>query len=141
MKADKSIYFISRIREKINEFLIRELEKRGIDGIVPSHADVLVELRRNGDLTMTEIANKIHKDRSTVTTLVNKLIKLEYVKKRKNENDSRSSYVCITEKGRALEPDFKEISKDMFGMIYIGVSEEEREIFLKVLKKIFDNVQ
>jgi DNA-binding MarR family transcriptional regulator len=140
MNIDKSIFLISRIREKVNNFLSKELENRGITGIVPSHVDILVALKINGELTMTEISTQIHRDRSTVTTLVNKLIKLGYVGTRKNESDSRSNLVFITKNGLDLQPEFSDITEKMFQKVYQNISNEEREIFNETLEKIFNNM-
>lgn len=137
---DNTIHLIGRIREKTNNFIITELGKLGMNGVVPSHGDILATLFQYKELTMTEIANKIHRDRSTVTTLVNKLIKLGYVETKKNPEDSRSSLVYLTQKGKELEPDFKRISNMIFEIEYKDISEEEKQIFQNVLKKIYENL-
>jgi DNA-binding MarR family transcriptional regulator len=88
---------------------------------------------------MTEIADTIHRERSTVTTLVSKLIKLGYISSKKDSNDSRSSIIYLTEKGQGLKKGFEEISQKLFEREYEGISDEERMIFQRVLKKIYDN--
>lgn len=141
MKIDNSIFLIGRIRENVNNFIVKELEELGIKGVVPSHGDILVSLFKQEEMTMTEIANKIHRDRSTVTTLVNKLMKLGYIKSKKNPEDSRSSIIYLTTKGKALEKDFKEISDKIFQKEYKGIDESEKEIFYRVLNKIHENFE
>ena len=88
---------------------------------------------------MTEIANNIHRDRSTVTTLINKLINLGYVLSKKDPQDSRSNIIYLTEKGKSFEPYFNEISQSLYEIEYKGISVEEKEIFQSVLKKIYNN--
>lgn len=140
MKADNTIYLIGRIREKANNIIIRELEQLGMTGVVPSHGDILMNLFKHKELTMTEISNKIHRDRSTVTTLVNKLMKLGYVISKKNPEDSRSSLVYLTQKGKELEKDIIRISELLFETVYKDIDEEEKQIFRRVLKKIYNNI-
>lgn len=139
MKTDNSIQIIGRIREQANGFIMDEMKKVGCDGIVPSHGDILVSLFKHKELTKTEISNLIHRERSTVTTLVNKLIKLGFVKSRKNPEDSRYSIVYLTQKGKELKPSFYNISERMYGMEYKGVSDEEKEIFIDILNRILKN--
>lgn len=139
MKSDKTIYLISRIREKANEFILKELEQIGFMDIAPSHGDILATLFKYGECSMSDIANSIHRDRSTVTALVNKLIKLGYIYSRKDVKDSRSTIIFLTEKGKELEPGFKEISQMLYNIEYKGISEEEQEAFEKILKKIYNN--
>lgn len=139
MKIDNSIFLIGRIRENVNNFIVNELEELGIKGVVPSHGDILVSLFKQEEMTMTEIANKIHRDRSTVTTLVNKLTKLGYIQSKKNPEDSRSSIIYLTTKGKELEKGFKEISDKIFEKEYKGIDQLEKEVFYRVLNKIHEN--
>ncbi len=139
MKTDNTIYTIGRINEKANKFLLNKLARIGFWDVAPSHGDVLVALFKHKELPMTEIANNIHRDRSTVTTLINKLIKLGYVLSKKDPQDSRSNIIFLTEKGKSFEPHFNEISQSLYEIEYKGISAEEKEIFQSVLKKIYDN--
>lgn len=139
MKYDNTINLISRIRELANNVIVTELEELGIKGIVPSHGDIIVTLIKHRELTMTEIAEKINRDRSTVTTLVKKLNGIGFTATKKNESDQRSSLVFLTQKGRELEKGFKEISERLYSIQFEGVSEEEREVFRGVLLKMYNN--
>ncbi len=139
MKYDNTINLISRIRELAGSVIVSELEKAGIRGIVPSHGDIIVTLIKHRELTMTEIAEGINRDRSTVTTLIKKLNKLGFTDTKKNEMDQRSSLVFLTPKGRELEKGFEEISEKLYLIQYEGVTEEEREVFRRVLVKMHDN--
>ncbi len=141
MGSDSSIYLIGRIRERVHDYLMRELESYGVADFYPSHGDIISVLYARGDLSMTDLANAIHRDRSTVTTLVKKLIKEQYVLSTANNDDRRYSIISLTEKGRALKPIFMKISDEMFLKEYQGVLEEEQKVFLNVLKKVFDNFE
>ena len=139
MRYDNTINLISRIRELAGIIIVSELEKLGIKGIVPSHGDIIVTLMKYGELTMTEIAEKINRDRSTVTTLIKKLNKIGFTATRKNESDQRSNLVFLTTKGKELEEGFKEISEKLYSIQFEGVNEEEKEIFRSVLIKMYNN--
>ncbi|MDF2869731.1 MAG: transcriptional regulator [Anaerocolumna sp.] len=139
MKTDKTIYLIGRIHEQANKFLLNELEQIGFRDISPSHGDILVTLFQYKECTMTDLSNSIHRDRSTVTALVNKLIKLGYITSRKADEDNRSTIIALTQKGMALEAGFQAISDKLFDVEYQGISAEEKEVFQKVLQKVLDN--
>ncbi|MBU3201311.1 MarR family transcriptional regulator [Clostridium estertheticum] len=138
-KVDDTVYLIGRIREKANIFILKELEQIGFKDIAPSHGDILATLFKHGECTMTDIANSIHRDRSTVTALVNKLIKLGYILSKKDVNDSRSTIIFLTDKGKELEPGFKKISQKLYDIEYKGIGEEQKEVFEKILEKIYNN--
>jgi DNA-binding MarR family transcriptional regulator len=141
MKMDNSIQIIGRIREKANDFIMDEMKKLGCDDLVPSHGDILASLFRCGELTMTEISESIYRERSTVTTLVNKLVKLGFVKTKKNPEDSRYIIVYLTQKGKELKPYFYSISKKMYEIEYQGISDDEKIIFNELLNKIHNNLK
>ncbi|OQY39191.1 MAG: hypothetical protein B6229_04365 [Spirochaetaceae bacterium 4572_7] len=93
------------------------------------------------ELSKSEIAKRVRKSQSTVTTLINKLIVLGYVKSRKDLDDNRFSIISLTEKGRELKPLFEKVSKDIFSVQYNGIKESDRAIFLEVLHKMYDNLK
>ncbi|ACL19793.1 transcriptional regulator, MarR family [Desulfitobacterium hafniense DCB-2] len=139
IETDNTINLMSRINERANRFILAELEKREITDIAPSHGAVLAALFRDSELTMSEIAQRVNRDRSTVTNSVNKLIDSGYLATMKNAQDSRSTLVFLTPKGRELEPAFFQISQSLAMLEYQGISAEEREIFRKVLERIYMN--
>jgi hypothetical protein len=53
MHSGNALALISRIREKANRFIVRELENHGVNGIVPSHGVILIILFQGEKYTMT----------------------------------------------------------------------------------------
>ncbi len=139
MNANDIISLISKIREKVNRGLISEMERHGIGGIVTSHGDILHALNHRPKMTMAEIASKIGRDKSTVTALVDKLVRLGYVTKERDTLDTRIIYVTLTPKGYELQPVFEEISKEVLDIFYSGISEKEKEELFRILNKIYQN--
>lgn len=126
----------SRIRDKVNNLIVTELNKEGITGIAPSHGDILVCLYQVDGLSIKEIAENIHRTQPTTTVLIDKLQRLGYVKRTKSKNDSRVSQVCLTEEGKKLEPVFKEVSNRLNNVIYGSLEEEEKEQLEYLLEKV-----
>lgn len=133
------ISLISKVRESANKFITNEMYNWGIKGLAPSHGDILFALLNNEKLTMKELAEKIDKDKSTVTVLVNKLIEQGYALKTRDVEDSRVVFVTLTEKGKELKPMFDSISQNLLSVVYKGISQNEREELLKTLIKIKNN--
>jgi Mn-dependent DtxR family transcriptional regulator len=90
---------------------------------------------------MGEIARKIDRDKSTVTSLVRKLAELGYVRSGPSPSDSRMTMVMLTEKGGALENDFKEVSAMLKETIYRGGSLLEKEILARLLTRARDSLE
>ena len=139
MNSKDVISLISKIREKSNRFIVSEMSKHGIDGIVTSHGDIIYALIKKPRLTMAEIADKIGRDKSTVTALVDKLVRLGHVTKERDTEDTRVVYVALTQKGNELKPIFEAISAAVLDILYLDISEKEKEDLIRILNKINKN--
>ena len=140
MKKDQIVFLIGRIQYKAGRFLTRELRARGIHGLGVSHAEILGALIFQGPLTMTEIAKTIDKDKSTITALVNKLIRLGYVKKEKHGADNRFNLIAVTQKGVDLKPAFVTIARKLRALSYKDIPDDERETLVRLLTKLNENL-
>ncbi|MBU2547221.1 MAG: MarR family winged helix-turn-helix transcriptional regulator [Proteobacteria bacterium] len=135
---DRSIFYIARISDKANRLLIRELKKHGLQGLAPSHGDIMVALFKKQKVPMKELARIIDRDKSTVTGLVDKLVRLGYLEKQADPADQRVQIVSLTEKGGRLIPDFITISITLQERFGRGLDDEEKETLVRLLKKVND---
>ena len=116
------------------------MEFHGIEAIVTSHGDILYALDQKNRMTMAEIASVIRKDKSTVTSLVDKLVKLGYVSKERDTEDTRVIYVTLTREGQELMPIFHQISRELLEAFYVGITEEEKELLFSLLNRVYTNL-
>ncbi len=135
------ISIIGNIHTNANKLIIDELKKHDLIGLAPSHGDILILLYQNEQgVPMNKITASINKDKSTVTTLVNKLEKMELLEKFKNELDSRSTLVKLTQKGLDTKPIvLEDISSKLLETTYKDFSQEEKELVCSLLTKINNN--
>ena len=139
MQTRSVISLIASIRSKADRFLVKEMKRHGMEGLVPSHGDILSLLLRKETLSMKDIAGVIERDKSTVTTLVDKLIDLGYVEKKKDPEDNRVTLISLTARGKALRKDFYQISERLIGTAYKGIPLKEQEALISTLEKISRN--
>lgn len=139
METKDIISLICKIRYKANRFIINEMDRYGMKGFATSHGDILCQLLKNEKLTMKELSEKVGKDKSTITALVNKLVDQGYVEKVRDEQDSRIVFVMLTEKGRGIGPVFNKISDELIKTVYKDIPDQEREELVKTLLKIKNN--
>ncbi|SCZ05673.1 MarR family winged helix-turn-helix transcriptional regulator [Alkaliphilus peptidifermentans] len=141
MKTTHVITLISRIRERANKLIEKELQNQGLEGMVASHGALLSALyKNNGKLTMKEIATAIERDKSTVTELVNKLMLYGYVEKVKDIEDGRVTHILLTVKGVNAKGKFDAVSKKLLNTVYCDVSQDERELLIGILERLKDNL-
>lgn len=136
-----AISLISRIREKSSKFLVDKLEENGINGVVPSHGDIMAVLFSVEKSTMKELAQKIHRTKSTLTILVDKLVAQGLVEKIKSNEDSRITYIKVTDKGLAFKPIFEKISKELNQKVYKGLASKESNLLENLLERINENLK
>lgn len=135
-------HFVSRLGKTLasaNSFIVKQLNEAGLKDLVPSHGDILLVLFAQKSVSMQELSRKIHRDPSTVTTLVKKLVKAGYVQTQKNDEDKRKTEVCLTRKGKGLEGRFDAISQRLVSVQMEGIDASDFAITCKTLEKIRDN--
>ena len=119
------INVLSRTLASANRMIATLLSEEGIDNLVPSHGDILMQLFANRELSMAALADAIGKDPSTVTALVKKLADAGYVETRKCAQDKRVTNVGLTEKGRGLEKSVANISNALFDAMETNLSPDQ----------------
>lgn len=139
MEKDQIIFLMSRIQNKANQFLLREMKAHQAEGLAVSHGEILGALMVRGPSTMSEIAGIIGKDKSTITALVNKLIRMGYVEKRKEGADQRFSVLLLTPRGEALKPAFFTISRKLRAHAYRNIPDEDYRALVRLLTKLYEN--
>ncbi|MBO4731238.1 MAG: winged helix-turn-helix transcriptional regulator [Spirochaetaceae bacterium] len=141
MKSNYSdiLSIISKIHSDAASFLKIQLKNKGYPELVSSHGNILFQLSQNHQMTMTQIAAAVHRDKSTTTVLVNKLIKEGYVESYNSEKDSRIKKIKLSAKGEELSSNMKKISKSLQDCYYRNFSEEEIKQLYTLLKKLSDS--
>jgi DNA-binding MarR family transcriptional regulator len=139
MQTEHLIALVSAIRDKANRFIFEQLKARGIKDIVPAHGGVFFHLFRNSELTMGELARLIDRDKSTMTSVVEKLVRLGYIKRERDTVDLRVTKIRLTKKGRLLEADFADISQALLAKAYGGLSDKEMEVVIGLLTRVNNN--
>ena len=132
---------IARIREQTHSLVERELEARGIEGIVPAHGSVLAFLFGQAEpVPIKAVVGKVRRVKSTVTGILNTLERHGYVRRFRSIEDQRVVCVALTEKGRALQHNFEAISATLLAKVYDDMPPTDRERLAELLTKIERNL-
>ena len=146
MKLTTISSLIAQIHTEATNYLDAKLQAEGLSKLAASHGFIIFTLSRNKDenselkpMTMSEVAQKVDKDKSTTTVLVEKLVKLGYAQREKSSIDSRVSFISLSEKGKSYTKRMEQISKILSEKFYAGFSEDEKKTVFSLLKKIQSN--
>ena len=141
-KLENTLYSsIARLYHKNRCFMDEQLRKRGITELGFSHIRIIIILHVFKVLSMKEVTEKISKDKSTVTILVNKLEKKGYLRKKVCEEDRRVTYLELEEKAKEILNIIFEVSDIFQNRVENILDEEERKMFIKIMSKLIENWQ
>ena len=102
---------------------------------------MLIDLLWNqGEMSQQELADQMHKDKNSVTKLVDAIERKGFVVRRQNANDRRSNTLVLTEKAEILKPGAKQKGISILDKMLEGISEEELRTFLSTLRKLNANM-
>lgn len=135
------VSLISHIHSDAASFLQTRLQEKGLPDLVSSHGNILFQLSLVEKLSMSMLAKKINRDKSTTTVLTKKLEREGYVTRETSTEDNRVTFVRLSDKGRAYTEVSQEISRDLIETCYKGFSAAEKEQVFGLLKRIERNFE
>ena len=130
--------YISRIRIKSCYLIEKEAKKKGIT-LSYSYMRIIIILHFNKKLSMKELTEKLGRDKSTVTTLVNKLESEGYIKKTISNSDKRIIYIELKDKSQEILNTIFEVSEKLHEKVVEIIGEEDTENLYRINKKLLEN--
>lgn len=100
-------------------------------GISTSQNHALIEIEREGPLTAADLATRLHLDRSTLSRLVQGLVKAGYVREDRSPSDRRIKPLVLTEQGRELMRRTHQILDEQVGAALDTLDEADLEAVLR----------
>ncbi|KZL92929.1 MarR family winged helix-turn-helix transcriptional regulator [Clostridium magnum] len=100
---------------------------------------VMYYLLRDGRMSQSDLGEKMDIKDSTVVRLIDRMEKEQFVERVKDKKDRRVTYVLLTEKGKKRIEELLPIGEEMSKVFSKSISNEEFEIFNKVLNKMAEN--
>lgn len=115
--------------EELKELTPREI---GIIGLTYDKPDIILR----------EICDFLNVPKSSMTSMIDRLEKRDYVKRVISNRDRRSFGVELTDKGRKVQNQHEQYEKMILKKVINSLDTDgEREIFLKLVDKITNNIE
>jgi DNA-binding MarR family transcriptional regulator len=126
-----------RLAEFIRAFGLHQPERTPCGQPIPvSEAHALVELARDGPFTQTELGRRLHLEKSTISRLVNQLIKRGWVTREHDPHDRRAASLTLTPAGQRAATNLATARQRKFATLLAAVPETERDAVLQALKTL-----
>lgn len=104
--------------------------------VLPGQSKILQCLDEYGPLTPKEIGKLCIVDKSTTTSLLNKMEKMHYIKKKNQNYDKRSIQIHLTPLGKEKTQLVKQICQESNQVLLQSLSKKEQKEIIDILKKI-----
>ncbi|KAB1231662.1 MarR family winged helix-turn-helix transcriptional regulator [Chryseobacterium viscerum] len=103
--------------------------------------EILGLLSRNNGINQQEIGSKVSKDKSSITYLINSLVKRDLVERIAYKNDRRNKQIFLTVKGKQIVETVYPWALDLYKKAAGDIDEEEISKALLLVKKMTANLE
>lgn len=124
---------------KLKQFIAMKLRQNEIP-LTPEQFLLIDLLWNHGSMSQQQLADMMHKDKNSVTQLVDAIERKGFVVRQQNAKDRRSNTLVLTKKAIELRDEAKKKGISILDEMLEGISEEELRAFLTTLDKLNDNM-
>ena len=130
---------IGQIANDIRLSILRKIKSAGF-AITPEQFMIFSILANCDGINQKEICTLTSKDKSSITRLIDKLVKKELVTREPDPNDGRSYNIFLTEKAKLLKHSLMPLVNDSMEQAFIGFSNKELIQLDSYIHRIADNL-
>ncbi len=124
---------------KLKLFMAAMLKVNNID-LTPEQFLLVDLLWNQGNLSQQQLADRMHKDKNSITKLIDAIEQKGLVVREQNPSDRRSNTIVLTEKGHNLKLEAKKVGISLLDKMLEGLSKEEIQSFIDIMRRISNNM-
>ncbi|CEN26742.1 MAG: MarR family winged helix-turn-helix transcriptional regulator [Paraclostridium sordellii] len=134
------IDFVSKTFPKIHASLYLESLKEyaANTDVNRTQLRALVFIKNNGEITMTDLCEKLNIEKGSLTTMVDDLNKKGYLTRTRDSRDRRKYILNLTSEGDNIAKDFLEELGDRLEKKFLELDKNDREKFMVSIKNLED---
>jgi len=133
-------FLISKIHQLSQRIFSKILREYELDLFNPSQGRVIFLLLQKDNIPIHDLVEKTQLTKSTISSHLDNLERIDFVKKIPSEEDKRETFIILTEKALKLKQDYIDVSRNMTKLFYDGFSEEEINQFEGYLQRCLQNL-
>ncbi|WP_394750243.1 MarR family winged helix-turn-helix transcriptional regulator [Spongiimicrobium salis] len=130
--------WLGRTVKMVDYHLNEVFRAEGLD-VSKEQMVVLMKLHQKDGLTQNELAELTFRDKSSMARLLSKMEKKAYISRKQSAGDKRINQVLLTDLGKKVFSKTRPLIHRTISCMQHGISEEERRLMIKVLKKVQQN--
>lgn len=126
---------------RLRAFLWKQQEFiRNRYNLKPDEFNIILHLLDHKKQRMRDLGDKFQIKLSTLTSMVDKIERLKYVKRENSKKDRRVIYLLLTEKGKRLCETYFSYLREISSLMKEKLNEEQINIFIEGTKKLEESV-
>lgn len=132
---------INRISNRLRRRSKKVQEAIGITGAKGNILDYILVESEKHNVYQKEIENEFGLRPSTATEVLKNLESEELIVRIPDEMDGRYKKIVFTKKAEKIRNDLREEIRKSEEILLRGISEQDREIFMKITEKMLENLE
>jgi DNA-binding MarR family transcriptional regulator len=124
------------VQKLVRVFQLFERDQIKSKGFTSSQCYAMLEILKVGNLTMNELSEKMNLDSSTMTRVIDKLVRDELINRDRDNSDRRVVVVSLTEKGNKAATELSSSVNEYYRKIVQGIPEGEVLDILQSVSKL-----
>ena len=125
---------VCRLRHARAHTLLEEL------GLYRGQPPMLHALWEQEGLTHGELAERLHVQPATITKMIQRMEKAGFLERQSDLEDQRVSRVYLTDAGRAIQAEVRQVWRTLEGETFAGFTLEERVLLRRFFLQIRENL-
>jgi DNA-binding MarR family transcriptional regulator len=139
MKVDGGL-LITQIKQVQNRAFDTLLREYGIDEFNGAQGRILYVLWQEDNLAIVELSRRTALAKTTLTSMIDRMEAGGFLHRTYDKADRRIIRIVLTDKAKALNDKYNEVSDKMIQLFYRNFSESEIVVFEAFLKRILQNL-
>ena len=133
-------FLISKIHQLSKRIFSNLLKEYNLDLFNPSQGRIIFLLMQKDNIPIHELVDKTQLTKSTLSSHLDNLENLEFVKKIPSRKDKREIFIILTKKAQELKREYMDVSINMTDLFYKGFTEDDIAIFESYLYQCLQNL-
>ncbi len=137
--TDCPYYLLSRATLVITSALRANMAAAGLEHVKPSYLGVLWSLWEAEGLKVVELGRRAGLEPSTMTGLLDRMERDEFVTRTADPNDRRVQQIHLTVKGRKVQRAVVKVVDRTIDSAFRGIEDDEIEKMKELLRRVLSN--
>lgn len=132
---------VSQIKRLSDRIFERILTEKNIDAFNGAQGRILYVLWQKEYISLRELSDRTGLAATTLTSMIDRMETSGLVCRIPDKDDRRKTLLTLTEKAKALQQDYMEVSQQMTGIFYAGFTKDEIMQSEAILNRIHENLK